>query len=332
MVVREAGTAWRTLAHHNGLDRHTHTDPKERLPQQHGDVRKIWHREDGSLHPCAVRVPGSQPGEPVRLVGAGVFGGREDTLPLAQIHQDDAPGMVRPRRVRAGLERQISDLVVSGACAPRARGLPPDEHRGVTDLWARPRTPEKQARLKEALNAALNEHLRGGQPEDIRALELSARRGIQLGIEVRAQEGMAVVHSDYSVASGQRGIVTRVECSIMGETCTVTWEDGRSGCYAMLELKTADHKRHHGPRDEVPPPASRPGPAPYCLDARECRPRGLVRPRGGAAQQAPEIGLGKDCVRGRFKVYQYQPEVHKRNQQNMHDDLLQIPGFRAYGQ
>ena len=204
----------------------------------------------------------------------------------------------------------------------KARDLPPSDHLGIADMWARPRTPEKRAKLLQELNAAMREHLHGPQTHDIRAKEQHANRGLQLGLEVRAEPGLVVIHSDFSVASGMRGTVTSVESNVMGEFCSVTWDNGSKGCYVNLDLRKADHKRRHGPLDEIPAPPSRPGPAPYCRGGPG-RPRGLVPP----APRPAELLYNRACGGKEFKVYQYQPEVHKRNQVNIHDDLQQRPGF-----
>jgi hypothetical protein len=107
----------------------------------------------------------------------------------------------------------------------------------------------------------------------------------------------------------------------MGEFCSVAWFDGRKGCYANLDLRTADHKRRHGPLEEVPPPPTRPGPAPYCMRGPQ-RPRGVVAAKDGGAP----LGESKGCRAGAFRLYQYQVEVHQRNQVNIHDDLQQRAG------
>jgi hypothetical protein len=244
----------------------------------------------------------------MRFVGAGVLGGREDTVCFEQLHQDldGRAGMVRPRRVAA-------------------REVPVAQHRGVADLWGRPGTPEKRARLRDELNAAMREQSSRAQGPGL-AREL--REGLQLGTEARAEEGLIVVHCEYAVAHGQRGTIVEVRSSsILGEQCRVTWADGRTGCYSTLELKTSGHKRMHGAREDIHPPPTRPGPAPYCMGDRQFdRPRGLM-PRNGPPQALCE---SKECAPGAFRVYRYQPgaggrvaEVHKKNQTAIHDDLMQ---------
>ena len=121
-----------------------------------------------------------------------------------------------------------------------------------------------------------------------------------------------------------RGVVTGIETSVMGETCAVRWENGEKGYYSSLELRTAEHRRRrHGNLDEVPAPPTRPGPAPYCMapSGSGQRPFGLMPP-----PQRPPPPLG-DLQKGAFRLFQYQPEVHKRNQVNIHDDLQQRAGF-----
>ena len=237
-----------------------------------------------------------------RLVGAGVFGGRQDTVALEELHQDDKASMVRPQRVAA-------------------RDLPFTDNHGIFNMFGRPRTPQKKGLLRHELNTAMNERLNDHHAQAQRGAQQMARRGLQLSIEVLAEEGLIVVHSEISSGvSGARGMVTKVETGVMGEICSILWEDGRKGCYSSLLLRTADHKRRHGPREEVPPPATRPGPAPYCMGGKTWeRPRGLVAP----PQQPPPLGHSTACNPGAFRVYQYQPEVHKRNQPNIHDDLQQ---------
>ena len=238
---------------------------------------------------------------PQRLVGGGVFGGRADTQRLEELHEHDKAEMVRPpahRRAKAA----------RGA----AHQLPPHlggpHVKSIVDMWARPRTPEKQAMLRQELNAAMRAEQRAPQEHERRGQELLARRGLQLSAEIRAQKGLEVVHCNQTEASGMRGVVTGIETSVMGETCAVRWENGEKGYYSSLELRTAEHKRRNGNLDEVPAPPNR-------------RPFGLMAP-----PQRPPPPLG-DLKKGAFRLFQYQPEVHKRNQVNMHDDLQQRAGF-----
>ncbi len=251
---------------------------------------------------------------PVRLVCGGVFRGREDTLRLEDVHADDKSAMVRPPA------RRRAKAAAHGASACQ---LPPD-HCGIVDMWARPRTPQKKAQLRRELNAAMRAEQRAPQEHERRGQELLARRGLQLSTEIRAEKGLEVVHCDRGEANGMRGIVTAIETGVMGETCSVRWENGAKGHYSSLELRTAEHKRRHGPRDEVPLPPTRPGPAPYCMapdGPHGRRPFGLKPP-----PQRPPPALG-DCGKGAFRLFQYQPEVQKRNQVNMYDDLQQRAGF-----
>ena len=253
---------------------------------------------------------------PQRLVGGGVFGGRADTQRLEELHEHDKAEMVRPpahRRAKAA----------RGA----AHQLPPHlggpHVKSIVDMWARPRTPEKQAMLRQELNAAMRAEQRAPQEHERRGQELLARRGLQLSAEIRAQKGLEVVHFNQAEASGMRGAVTGIETSVMGETCAVRWENGEKGYYSSLELRTAEHRRRHGNLEEVPAPPTRPGPAPYCMapSGSGQRPFGLMPP-----PQRPPPPLG-DLKKGAFRLFQYQPEVHKRNQINMHDDLQQRAGF-----
>jgi hypothetical protein len=241
-----------------------------------------------------------QPRMATRIVGGGVFEGREETIRLEQEHQHDVrAAMVRPRRV----------------AAPEVPVTAQAQHKGIFDMWGRERTPEKKARIRSELNAAMREYSRRAQCSK----HVPERAGLQLGTEVRAEMGLRVVHCEVSVAKGQRGTVLEVVSGVMGEHCRVEWEDGTRGCYSNLELRTCGHKRRHGPREDLYPLPSRPGPAPPCVGGPFGRPRGLMPP----PNCPPALFESKDCARGAFRLYQYQPEVHKKNQIAIHDDLMQ---------
>ena len=186
--------------------------------------------------------------------------------------------MVRPRRVSAK-ELYATEWDRRGHKWD-SRGL------GHPD---RPRTPEKHAFLRHDYNRAMLIHLRDNTAHETRAQELFALKGLQLGTEILAEEGLLVVHTDYAVANCIPGIVTKVETSVMGEFCAVTWENGQKGCYLNLELRTVGHKRRHGPLEEVPAPPTRPGPAPYCgVDGHGVvRKGGDPRPRGLLPREPP---------------------------------------------
>lgn len=226
------------------------------------------------------------------LVGAGVLGGREDTSGLEQLHQDDKVDMVRPRRVAA-------------------RDLPAADNRGIINMFGRQRTHPKKESLRHELNAAMkNEQLKGHYAQGHNEHSQAQRGGLQLGTEVLAEEGLIVIHSDVSEAGGMRGMVTKVDTGVMGEICNITWENGRKGCYSNFLLRTVDHNRRHGPREEVPRPASRPGPAPYCMGGEGpwVRPRGLLPP----PQRPPSLGNLQKLEGAAFGHGQ---------------DLQEIPGF-----
>ena len=228
----------------------------------------------------------------MRLNGGGVLGGREQTICLEQVHQDDDRAeMVRPRRVAV-------------------REVPVAQHNGIFDLWGRPSTQEKKQTMKMELNAAMREYSSRARGSNA----VFERAGLQIGTEARAEIGMSVVHCDFP---GQRGAIVEVVSGVMGECCKVKWEDGRCGCYSNLELRTFGHKRRHGPREDPYPVPTRPGPAPYCMG-------GPFGSRGKKPQDCPPALLeSKDCARGAFRLYQYQPEVQKQNQVAIHDDLMQ---------
>ena len=103
-----------------------------------------------------------------RLVGAGVFGGRQDTVALEELHQDDKASMVRPQRVAA-------------------RDLPFTDNHGIFNMFGRPRTSQKKGLLRHELNAAMNERLNDHHAQAQRGAQQMARRGLQLSIEVLAE-------------------------------------------------------------------------------------------------------------------------------------------------